>query len=81
MNEIQLSDLQWKMIRYLSREILTSRQIAGYGAAPRISACRALVRRGLAYTYRTGHFGLTTEGKALIGEAMKRMPPKQEPSA
>lgn len=69
-----LSDAQWKAIRFLSRSQYRDRKVAGYGAAPMISACRALVRKELAFTWTTGHYGLTDAGKSLIAEAMKRKP-------
>ncbi|USN16358.1 hypothetical protein PLUTO_00420 [Luteibacter phage vB_LflM-Pluto] len=71
--DTELSTTQWKMIRFLSREPQRgSRQVAGYGAGPRLSACRALVRKGLAYAAtRTGYYGLTVEGEKLVDMAFE----------
>lgn len=70
----KLSDAQWRAIRFLSRSQYHDRKVAGYGAAPMISACRALVRKELAFSWTTGHYGLTDAGKALVEEAMMRKP-------
>lgn len=71
----ELSATQWKAIRFLSRSEHWDRQVAGYGAAPLLSGCRALVRRKLARPgWKTGYYGLTDAGRLLIDEAMKRKP-------
>lgn len=79
MSAPELSATQWLMIRVLSRAINNGYvQVAGNGSAPRLSACRALVRRDFARTYRTGHYGLTDKGRELVDEAMKRKPINNE---
>jgi hypothetical protein len=59
-----LSRTQRYVLQWLATDTI-SVQIAGHGNAPYLSAARALVRRGLAWTYATGHFGLTDKGRAL----------------
>lgn len=79
--ELKITDAQWKAIRILSRSQYASRKIGGHGMAPVISAIKALVRKGLAFqsSMFNSYYGLTDEGKALVDEAMKRMPPKVQP--
>ena len=69
MNE--LSATQTKVLLFISRHPNANAQIAGYGRAPWLSAARALVRRGLAGTYLTGHYYLTDEGKALAVKTLE----------
>jgi hypothetical protein len=59
-------------MRYVCRNATnkgTSVQIAGNARGPWLSACRALVRKGLMRTWRTGHYALTDEGQP-IAEAL-----------
>ena len=65
------SKTQEKMLRELVLVCGLGRyryQIAGYGAGPRLSACRALVRRGLATSYETGCYNATDSGKQWVRE-------------
>jgi hypothetical protein len=63
------SKAQERMLRELVRAErmgLYAYQVAGYGAAPRLSACRALLGRGLAASYDTGHYFATDAGKRWV---------------
>lgn len=64
----EISETQLKVMRYIARNATnrTSVQIAGYGRASWLSASGALVRKGLARTWRTGHYALTDDGYALL---------------
>ena len=67
---VVLSETQVKVMRYIRKHDLndTTEQIAGHGRAPWLSACRALVRRGLARTWRSGYYGLTDAGREALQE-------------
>jgi len=58
------SAIQETMLRILVKRGQT--QVAGYGRAKWLSAARALVRRGLAFTYRTGHYCPDEAGKQWV---------------
>jgi len=63
-----LSETQKLVMRYIRRHsgnIGGHVQIAGNGRAPWLSASRALVRKGLAITYRSGRYALTPEGREI----------------
>jgi len=67
----ELTDIQLKMLKHLYRRKqagIIYVPIAGYGNAPYLSACRALVRKGLATTYKTGFFDITEAGENLLLE-------------
>ncbi len=71
-----LSAAQEKVLRFLSKDPnRLPRQLAGYGAAPHLSAARALVRKGLVRAgTRTGYYGITADGVEhlrLNAEAMR----------
>jgi len=58
------SPTQEQMLRYLVARGHT--QVAAHGRAPWLSASRALVRRGLANSWRTGWYAPTEEGKQWV---------------
>lgn len=62
------SEFQTRMLRRLARHNGMSVQIAGHGMAKWLSASRALVRRGLAGTYRLGHYYATDLGRKWVEE-------------
>lgn len=59
-----LSATQRRLLLWLAKD-QCHRQVAGHGMAKWLSAGNALIRRGLAYSHKTGKFGLTKEGRAL----------------
>ena len=64
----EYSDTQRKVMRFVCRNALNKGsdvQIAGNGRGPWLSACRALVRKGLMHTRRSGKYGLTPEGQPI----------------
>ena len=62
-----LSETQQKLLRYLSSLDYGQHQVAGYGAAPFLSAAHALVRKGfLGDGYRTGTFVVTDTGRHAV---------------
>jgi hypothetical protein len=63
-----LSAAQKKVLLVLSRDPnKLPRQIAGFGAAPYLSAARALVRKGLAKSgAQTGYYGITPAGDTYL---------------
>jgi len=67
----ELSDAQKKALKRMMRD--KNRlpvQIAGYGAAPMLSASRALVRKGLARAGKyTGYYAITEAGVLAYFEA------------
>ncbi len=67
----ELSPMQQRMLRYVSREPYEV-QIAGKNRAPHCSACRALVRKGLVYTIHTGCYGATEAGRAIFKDWCER---------
>ena len=73
---IELSGRQASMLMWLRKHDDHIVQIAGYGRAPHLSIAHALVRRGLAFTFRTGCFSLTEEGEEradkLLAEREKK---------
>ena len=65
--EAQLSPTQQKVLRRLGRQHAGDHgQIAGHGMAPYLSAARALARKGLAITFRTGCYHITPAGRAVL---------------
>jgi len=60
------SAIQETMLRILVKRGQT--QVAGYGRAKWLSAARALVRRGLAFTYRTGFYCPDEAGKKWVAD-------------
>lgn len=75
----ELSPAQLRALRRMMRdENQLSVQIAGYGAAPLLSASRALVRKGLAFCGRkTGYYGITDAGMLAYFEAGNRLKPSE----
>jgi hypothetical protein len=69
-----VSPTQLRALRELARQPMPTcgLPMAGYGRGPILSACRALVRRGFMWTYRTGSYGLTDAGVPLAREALRR---------
>lgn len=65
MTDKPLSETQAKVLRYLARQPNGQGQIAGHGRAPELSAARALQRRGLTGSWRTGHYYLTDAGRPV----------------
>lgn len=70
MNEVKLapapgSAIQERALRWLCRNQCEV-QIAGHGRAAWLSAANALMRRGLARSYRTGRFYATDAGRAWV---------------
>ena len=61
---VELSETQYKVLLHLSN-FSEEQQLAGYRKAKYLSAAHALVRKGLAATFRTGHFKLTERGHQL----------------
>lgn len=59
------SAIQERLLRRLAKE-QTQSQIAGYGMAQWLSAARALERRGLASSYRTGWYYATESGEEWV---------------
>ena len=66
----QLSDTQRKVLRELARAPNYTDPMGGNGRAPMLSACHALVRKGVLYSHRTGHFGVLSEYRGLADEAL-----------
>lgn len=65
---MKLSKTQEKVLRVLCRKNIAI-QVAGHGNAPYVSACRALVRRDLAFAAsRTGWYGATDAGRAWVAD-------------
>lgn len=58
----ELSVHQQKVFGWLVKAD-TNVQIAGYRRAAQLSAARALVRKGLAHTWRTGFYCLSQQGR------------------
>jgi hypothetical protein len=79
MNNV-LSPTAIKVMRYVRRHALhscASVQIAAYGRAPWLSACRSLVRRGLMRAGSdTGHYALTEAGGIALALAEQQEQPK-----
>ena len=69
-----ISPTQLRALRELARQPMPTCEhpMAGYGRGPILSACRALVRRGLMWSYHTGKYGLTDEGVPIAREALRR---------
>ena len=69
----KLSDAQKRALRRMMRDPnRLSVQIAGYGAAPLLSASRALVRKGLAkHGSKTGFYGITDAGMLAYFQSAK----------
>jgi hypothetical protein len=66
-----LSETQQKMLKLLFvhyEKHGTEKQIAGYGNAKWLSAGRALTRKGLAGSWRTGYYHITEAGRVLFGK-------------
>lgn len=63
-----LSATQLKVLQRLAKDPnKLPRQLAGYGAAPYLSAARALVRKGLAKNgTKTGYYGITKAGDDFL---------------
>jgi hypothetical protein len=71
MDEIKFEELskhQQKLLKWLGAD-QCGRQVAGYGMAKWLSAARALQRRGLADSYRTGSYFVTEKGRATLETA------------
>jgi hypothetical protein len=69
--QVEIADTQLKVMKHVKSNALhrgTSVQIAGYKRAPYLSACRALVRKGLMFTWNTGKYGLTEGGYIALAE-------------
>ena len=66
--QVPCSETQEKMLRILCSLCKSSyhTQVAGHGRVKWLSAARALVRRGLAATYRTGWYAPTDVGRAWV---------------
>lgn len=61
-----LSPTQSLVLRIVNSGLNGRRQVAGYGAAPKLSAAHALVRKGLLRTHETGIFHITDEGRMFL---------------
>lgn len=57
-----LSDTQRRVLRELAREAMpTNVPMGGHGRGPILSACRALVRKGVLRSHYTGRYTLNEE--------------------
>jgi len=66
-----LTETQQRVMRFVYGRSSGTRmevQIAGHGRGPWLSACRALVRKGLMRTWHSGYYGLTDEGLPIAEE-------------
>lgn len=67
------SDTQRKVMRFVCRNALNKGsdvQIAGNGRGPWLSACRALVRKGMMKSWHSGKYGLTPEGQPVAEQML-----------
>lgn len=63
---MELSEHQTKLLIALDKHYPLEIQLAGYGRAKWLSVARALKRRGLAHSWKTGYYSATEAGHQLV---------------
>jgi len=61
-----LSDSQMRILRWAERAANGQIIVAGHGQIHRVSAARALCRKGLMLEWRTSHYAITDDGRAFL---------------
>jgi hypothetical protein len=64
--QLRLNPTMWRVLRHLSRGPNGRQQIAGHGRAPYLSAARGLMRRGLANSWETGVYWISSQGREVL---------------
>ena len=68
-----LSDTQRRVLRELAREAMPINvPMGGHGRGPILSACRALVRKGVLRSYHTGKYTLNDEYRDMAKAELAR---------
>lgn len=66
---MELSEHQLKLLATLDKHYPLEIQLAGYGQAKWLSVARALKRRGLAHSWKTGYYSVTDVGHKMMQDA------------
>ena len=68
-----LSDTQRRVLREMAREAMPINvPMGGHGRGPILSACRALVRKGVLHSYHTGTYTLNGEYRDMAKAELAR---------
>lgn len=76
-----LSPTQRKVLRIIARAPNHCRQIAGHKAGPLLSAARALVRKGVLGSWRTGYFFIQSDYIAKADAELTRWRAERDAAA